>query len=185
MLALTLTATLSLSLINALDQGKGSLFPRYFYIYRGMSRAVMAMLIMGMDSILPIALLIDPIFLGWILSLVLVLLMLNHAIMKAIVGSLLHYTGGFRPSILGLGRWYVSNYLLSAEPVYVMVITSFGYLNLLLFVATYISLRVITWILLLFMKNEGVKRLCSLNYDRVRLIVALILTLSVILRGVS
>lgn len=181
MLALTLIATLSLSLINALDQGKGSLFPTYFYIYRGVKYAVQAMLIMMMDSLLPIALLVDPLPSSQVLSLILVILILNHSIVKSVAGSLLHYTGSFRPSLLALGKWYVLNYFLSAEPPYVLVVATMGYLTLLFFVISYISLRIITWTFPLSAKVERIRKLCSLNYDKLRLIVSLLLILSVIM----
>gem|GEM_PF-1449997 len=185
MLVLTLIATLSLSIVYALDQGKGSLFPVYFYAHRGLRASALAMGIANLGVILPFLLLFVQVHLYRALSLALIVVVLNHAVVKALVGNLFHYTGSFRPSVTSLGKWYAVNYVLSAEPLYILLIASLGSLPLLVFVSSSLSLRLVAWTTLISRRNEGIRRLTMINYDRVNFVTSILLILSVLLKGVN
>ncbi|WP_287688933.1 hypothetical protein [Metallosphaera javensis (ex Sakai et al. 2022)] len=131
-----------LSVIEGMDPRRGLLFSFFFTSFGrkelGLILPLLITLLYYIVGVVPIVLV--PLDTN-VIRYVIIYLLILHSIVKVIMGRVLHYSGGFRPSLLEVCKWVIINSVTQMSFILPMGIYAVNVIGIIVFLAISVTIK--------------------------------------------
>ncbi|TRM80954.1 hypothetical protein DJ524_05760 [Sulfolobus sp. D5] len=175
-----------LSVIEGLDPYKGLLFSYYFYKFNKVRESYLVPVVSSM-SYYALGILITLMLLNAlivynisILKIIIFYLLITHAIIKVLMGKVLHYTGSMKPFLINVVKWAIVNSIIQMNLILILSLSIFFKLAFIILVSITTITRELIFLLTSKINHSILINLTKFNFDYIYSFLVVLLAIVII-----